>query len=195
MDQYQPERWHDYFLATSGASAALAGLLFVAISLHIRYIATDPQYRGISGGALIGLVNVLVVSLVPLVAQPSGWLGPELVGIGAGSIAAGAAYQLAAIRRPYLTQPSTRDPGHPTRSAWRLGGWHVRRSNLQRSGLGYLLSLGGVVAGLSITFRVGPGLYILALILVVVLVWSLWDAWVLLLGIADEEMEAERTGP
>src|SRR5215471_15360395 len=115
MGQYQAEPWHDYFLATSGASAALAGLIFVAISLHVRYIATDPQYRGISRGALIGLVNVLVVSLVPLVAQPAGWLGPELVALGAGSIAAGGAFQLAAIRR---------------------SGWRVRRSSLQRSGLG-----------------------------------------------------------
>ena len=174
MDPYQPEPWHDYFLATSGASAALAGLLFVAISLHIRYIATDPQYRGISRGALIGLVNVLVVSLVPLVAQPAGWLGRELIGIGAGSIAVGGAYQLASIRR---------------------SGWHVHRSSLRRSGFGYLLSMGGVAAGLSISFRVGPGLYILALILVVVLVWSLWDAWVLLMGVADEEMEAGERAP
>ena len=173
MYGYQPEPWHDFFLATSGASAALAGLLFVAISLHVRYIAGDREYRGISRGALIGLINVLVISLVPLVAQPAGWLGPELVAIGAGSIAVGGAYQLASIRR---------------------SGWRVPRSSLQRSGFGYLLSVGGVIAGLSISFRVGPGLYIVAFILVVVLLWSLWDAWVLLMGVADEELAGERKG-
>jgi len=173
MDTYLAEPWHDFFLATSGASAALAGLLFVAISLHVRYIAGDREYRGIAGGSLIGLVNVLVVSLVPMVAQPAGWLGPELVAIGAGSIAVGGVYQLAAIRR---------------------SGWRVPGSSLQRAGFGYLLSVGGVVAGLSISFRAGPGLYIVAFILVVVLLWSLRDAWVLLMGVADEELAAERNG-
>ena len=67
MDPYQQEPWHDYLLATAGAAAALAGLLFVAISLHIRSIATDPIYRGMSRSGLIGLVNVLVLSLVALV--------------------------------------------------------------------------------------------------------------------------------
>ena len=173
MDGYQPERWHDFFLATSGGSAALAGLLFVAISLHVRYIADDREYRGIARGSLIGLVNVLVVSLVPLVAQPAGSLGLELVAIGAGAVAVGGAYQLASIRR---------------------NGWRVRRSSLWRSGFGYLLSVAGVIAGLSISFRVGPGLYIVAFILVLVLLWSLWDAWVLLMGVADEELAAERKG-
>jgi modulator of FtsH protease len=174
MDQYRPELWHDFFLATSGASAALAGLLFVAISLHIEAIASDPEYRGISRGSLLGLVNVLVVSLVPLVVQPAGWLGRELVAIGAASIAAVAAYQLAAT--------------------WRRG-VHVRRSILLRTGFGSLLSIGGIVAGLSIAVEVGPGLYIIATLLVVVLLWSLWDAWVLLMFVATDEMAADRKGP
>jgi len=174
MGAYQQEMWHDYFLATSGASAALAGLLFVAISLHIRSIATDPGYRNISRGSLIGLVNVLVISLVPLAAQPAGWLGPELVAIGAASIAVAGTYQVASIR-------------------WR--GRPVTRSSLWRSGFGLLLSIGGVLAGLSISFRVGPGLYIIAVTLVVVLLWSLWDAWILLMFVADDEIAAERKEP
>src|SRR5262249_25635176 len=68
----------------------------------------------------------------------------------------------------------------------------IRRSTLQRSGFGYLLAIAAVAGGLSISFRVGPGLYILAFILVVVLLWSLWDAWGLLMGVADEEIAAER---
>jgi modulator of FtsH protease len=172
-DPYQQQLWHDFFLATSGASAALAGLLFVAISLHVRYIATSATHRGMSRGSLIGLVNVLVLSFVALVPQPPGWLGLELVVVGAGYVALGAAYQLV--------------------SRWRSHS-HLSGSSLWRSSFGYLLGIAGVIGGLSISFRTGPGLYLLAVILVVVLVWSLWDAWVLLMGVADEEIAAESAG-
>ncbi|MBO0684241.1 MAG: hypothetical protein J2P45_13860, partial [Candidatus Dormibacteraeota bacterium] len=74
-------------------------------------------------------------------------------------------------------------------------GWQVARATLHRPILGYLLATVGVIGGLSISFRVGPGLYILAFVVVVVLVWSLWDAWVLLMGVADEEIAAEGKGP
>lgn len=170
---YQQPPWHDFFLATAGASAALAGLLFVAISLHVRYIATASVHRSRSRGSLIGLVNVLVLSLVALVQQPAGWLGLELLVIGAGYVLFGAVYQLVSIGRR----------GRQARQ--------VSPSGLWQSSFGYLLGAAGAVAGLSIALRFGPGLYLLALILVVILVWSLWDAWVLLMGVADEEIAEE----
>jgi modulator of FtsH protease len=173
MDPYQPQPWHDYFLAIAGASAALAGLLFVATSLHVRYIATSPDHRGRSRDSLSGLIIVLVLSLVTLVPQPTVWFGLELIVIVAGYIAVGGAFQLAEIRG---------------------AGRHLPRSVFKRTGFGYLLAVAGVLAGLSITLRTGPGLYLLGIILVVVLLWSLWNAWVLLMGVADEEIAAEKDG-
>jgi len=170
---YQQASWHDFFLATAGASAALAGLLFVAISLHVRLVAVTAAHRARARGSLIGLINVLVLSLVALVVQPTGWFGEELVVFGAGYIAMFAVFELALIRR---------------------GRWHLAGSSLWRSSFGYLLAAGGVIGGLSITFRGGPGIYFLAVVLVAVLVWSLWDAWVLLMGLADEEIAAEKNG-
>jgi len=64
MAPYQPELWHDFFLATAGAAAALAGLLFVALSLHTRYIATNTVYRDMARGSVIGLFMALVLSLL-----------------------------------------------------------------------------------------------------------------------------------
>jgi hypothetical protein len=171
MGPYQPQPWHDYFLATAGASAALAGLLFVAVSLHVRYIATSPDHRARSRDSLTGLVIVLVLSLVALVPQPTVWFGLELMVIVAGYIAVVGAFQLAAIR---------------------AGGWHLPRSVLMRTGFGYLLAIAGILAGLSITLQTGPGIYVLGIILVVVSLWSLLNAWVLLMGVADEEIAAEK---
>jgi len=167
MAPYQPDQWHDFFLATAGAAAALTGLLFVAISLHIRFVATDPTYRSMARGSLVGLVLVLVLSLVVLVHQPAVWLGVELAVVGIAYIPVGGALQVASMRN---------------------NGTAHRRSILVRSGVGYLLALIGVFGGLSVALQLGPGLLIVAFILVAVLLWNLWDAWVLLMGVADEEI-------
>jgi hypothetical protein len=41
MTSYQPESWHDLFVASAGAAAALTGLIFVAVSINLAKIV-DP---------------------------------------------------------------------------------------------------------------------------------------------------------
>ena len=43
---YSPLVWHDFFVGTIGASAALTGLLFVAISINLEQILKYPQLPG-----------------------------------------------------------------------------------------------------------------------------------------------------
>lgn len=43
MTAYQPALWHDLFVAMAGAAAALAGLIFVAVSINLEQIL---KYRG-----------------------------------------------------------------------------------------------------------------------------------------------------
>lgn len=169
MDAYQPEQWHDFFLATSGAAAALAGLLFVALSLHMRFIATEQVYRDMARGSLIGLVMALVLSLLVLVHQPAGWLGFEAGVAGAAYVVVFGGYQLFSLRRT---------------------GWHMPRQTVIRSLASYVLSLVGTVVAFGLSFRGGPGLYVVAIVVVVIVLWSLWNAWVLVIGVADEEIEA-----
>ena len=38
MTAYQPELWHDLFVAIAGAVAALTGLIFVAVSINLEQI-------------------------------------------------------------------------------------------------------------------------------------------------------------
>lgn len=167
MDPYRPEGWHDFFLATAGGAAALTGLLFVALSIHMRYIAADGYFRNLARGSLLGLVSVLVVSLIVLVDQPASWTGIELALFAVLSILAEGWYDVISYRR--------------------LTGGRAR-STLIRFCVGALAALVGVVGGLTIAFQTGPGIYAIAVIVIVVTVWNLLNAWILLVGVTDEEI-------
>ena len=39
---YKPALWHDYFVVVGGGAAALTGLVFVAMTLHIEEITSNP---------------------------------------------------------------------------------------------------------------------------------------------------------
>ena len=44
-DIYKPAEWHDFFLMTGGGAAALAGLVFVAMSINLDVVAQDATHR------------------------------------------------------------------------------------------------------------------------------------------------------
>jgi modulator of FtsH protease len=59
--------WSDFFAAEVGASAALAGLLFVAVSINLRQILKFPHLPTRALEALATLLCVLVISTFALV--------------------------------------------------------------------------------------------------------------------------------
>ena len=63
---YHVAAWTDFFVAAAGASAALAGLVFVAVSINVESILKYPGLpeRGIS--TVLLFASVLVVSLFGL---------------------------------------------------------------------------------------------------------------------------------
>ena len=60
-DIYRPDQWHDYFITVGGASAALTGLVFVALSLNVSVIAHDPTHRYRAIGTLSGFTAIFVI--------------------------------------------------------------------------------------------------------------------------------------
>ena len=64
--------WQPFFTVTGGAAAALAGLLFVALSIHARDIADHPAFRYRALATLSIPLVVLVVSALALVPRQTG---------------------------------------------------------------------------------------------------------------------------
>jgi hypothetical protein len=63
----------NFFIASAGASAAILGLLVVAVSV-VNADDSDPTTREnrtvLAGSAFVGLVDIFIVSIVPLTGGP-----------------------------------------------------------------------------------------------------------------------------
>ena len=161
MTAYDAEQWHDLLVASAGAAAALAGLVFVAVSINVERIL---QHRGLPERALqtvMMLVGAVVVSLFGLVPQGRTALGVELLAGGLLMICF-----FGATARAMFADLS----GHPR--------WLVSR--LLSMVPGYLLYL---IAGISLLVGAGGGLRWLAAGIIVAVVGSVLNAWVLLVEI------------
>jgi modulator of FtsH protease len=104
------DAWNNFFLGELGAAAALAGLLFVSVSVNqARILALGRMAdRGIEALAMLFLV--LVVASLPLVpGQPLRLLGAEVLAAGIATLGALVPLQIAYLRQV--------DPAYRRRSA------------------------------------------------------------------------------
>jgi modulator of FtsH protease len=75
--------WDNYFMAQVGASASLAGLVFVGISLNLTKIMSSGHLPNRAQEALLALLlNLLVSSLFLIPAQTAPSLGVEILVVG-----------------------------------------------------------------------------------------------------------------
>lgn len=163
MTAYDPTEWHDLFAAAAGASAALLGLLFVAVSINLERIL---RYEGLPGRALEAmslLTCVLVVSIAGLVpGQSHVALGLELV------VIAGIAASIVLGQPVVVADADGREP-----VSWKVSRWTVRLAGLVPIG----------IAALSLLVEAGGGLYWLAAGIVLATLGAITGAWVLLVEI------------
>src|SRR5262245_66402997 len=71
--------WHDLYVMLGSSSAALIGLLFVAVSIHLGEVASNPGFRVRSYNQTLYLLTLLVEAVLVLIPQPVPFLGAELV--------------------------------------------------------------------------------------------------------------------
>jgi hypothetical protein len=73
--------WREFFMITATVAGALVGLLFVAVSVHLRLLS-DEQHGDLRQDAraiLVGYVVTLIISLLPLIPQSLVALGQEML--------------------------------------------------------------------------------------------------------------------
>jgi hypothetical protein len=164
VNGYSTEGWGELFLAEAGASAALGGLLFVAVSINLNRILALRSLPGAALGSIVLLVAVLMVSILALVPGQPGWvLGSEVlvVGIVAWSVLTG--IWIGALRAPIPNQP--------------------RFVPVISVVVTQAATLPVVVAGVSLLVGAGGGLYWLVPGVVFSLVVAVVNAWVLLVEV------------
>jgi hypothetical protein len=104
---YNPAAWSSFLAAQISAAAALAGLIFVAVSINLSTIIASPLLAARAGKALVALTNVLLLSTMCLApGQSLHRLGWELVILGGVMwLAVSWTMRRASRKSPLLTGP------------------------------------------------------------------------------------------
>jgi len=159
---YDAAEWTDLFVATAGASAALAGLVFVAVSINIERIL---QFEGLPERALETVLLLLGVLLASIIA-----LAPGLSREALGALLLGEALVVGALiwRLPWRTGTQGVEPHL----------WALSRLGVRAAG-----TVPFVVGGISILADGGGGLYWILAGVLGAFVGAVANAWVLLVEI------------
>jgi hypothetical protein len=161
---YDPTAWESLFVAEAGAAAALAGLVFVAVSINLQPIMASPSLPGRALESVALLVGVLSVASIGLVPHESAAVLGFLI----------AFMGLVVWSAPTILQLRDARRGHPGQSRAQFLG---RRLLMQSATVPY------VIAGLSVVLGVGGGLYWLVPAFLLSFLGAVASAWVLLVEI------------
>ncbi len=113
--------WHDFFLASAGATAALLGLLFVGVSINLTTISAAERVdlRARAGQAFANLVFVLVIALLMLVPDRA----PTDVALGLAAVAAVGLFRVVRNAATLRGSMSAVHRGSTWRATLRRIGW------------------------------------------------------------------------
>jgi modulator of FtsH protease len=163
VELFHPGQWHDFFVMIGGGSAALTGLVFVAMSLNPNVITQDPTHLYRAIGTLAGLSAVFVTCALALMGgQGHISIGIEWLVISV--VAAGI------FTRGYV-------------QAIRRGGSSVGLG-LTRRVVGAVLYAVEIIGAVLFLAGTIVGLYMVAISAVLLLVYMITGAWLLIVGVS-----------
>jgi hypothetical protein len=156
--------WHDLYVMLGTSSAALVGLLFVATSLHLGELASNPAFRVRAYHLTLYLLTLVVAAVIVLVPQAVPFLGVELFALNLVGL-------MLPLSTAYIYVYKHPDVGH-------RGG--LKMSGVVALSLAYLLGMAG---GIALIRETPWGMYIVTVSYTALLLTVVLRTWSILLGI------------
>jgi len=163
MHSYTPADWQSFFVAVTGAAAALTGLLFVAVSINLDNILKGPSMLpSRAAETLAALLFVMLASALTLVPQNVRLLGAEILVMVVPLLVITLRLQLK-FRRQHPDTPLLWSASRMTSTA--------------------VATVPGALGGLSLLAHWGGGFYWLVPTVLLGITGAVYGAWVLLVEI------------
>jgi hypothetical protein len=167
------DAWRDLYVMLGTSSAALIGLLFIATSIHLGEVVSNPGFRVRSYNQTLYLLTLLVEAVLILVPQPVPFLGAELLVLNLVGL-------WFPISTSYTFIYKHRDTSH-------RGGMKMSRAILLSGA--YLL---GIVGGIALIQGSRWGMYIVTISYTTLLVTVVLGAWSTMLGMEQRQLDLDR---
>jgi hypothetical protein len=163
-------QWSNYFVMVGGAAAALVGLIFVAMSINPAAIIRNTTHRNRAVNMLTGFTAVFMACGAALIGNQSiGALGVEWLIL-------------------WLVASAVFIRGYVRAIA---AGMSSIGLNAPRLAGGTLCYLAEVLGAILLILGLGTGLYIAAVASIVLFGFLISGAWLLIVGIHEDQMKRE----
>ena len=161
-----PEQWNNFFFMVGGGAAALAGLIFVAMSINLDVIIRNSTHRNRAINMLTGFTAVFMACCFALIGNQN-------------PVALGLEWSVL-----WLIATAIFIMGYA--KAIRAGMSSIGL-NWPRLAGGTICYLAEVVGAILIVLGDGAGLYIAAIATIVLFGFLISGAWLLLIGIHEDQ--------
>jgi hypothetical protein len=158
---YNPEQWKDFFVLVGTGSAALTGLVFVAMTINAKGVAKDATHRYRAINMLSGFTSVFIISSLALMGHQ--------------------AYSALAIEWLLVSLVAAVINTNGYVQAFKLDGSLYALSRFRMVG-GSVCYLGQIIGSLMLYSGSGAGIYVSAIALIINFYFLVSGSWLLILG-------------